>query len=237
MFKTAVIMAGGLGTRLRPYTVVLPKPLMPVGEYPILGIIIKQLVNFGFERVILAVNHQAEIIKAYFGKGDGWGLKIEYVFEKKPLGTMGPLLLINDLPETFLVMNGDILTDLNYLKLLEDHINSNYIFSISASIRKQNIDYGVLSAKNGKLIEMYEKPQKDYLVSMGVYAVNNTILDFIPRDEYFGFDNLMLRLLKYKKVVGVIHHDGYWLDIGRPEDYMEAIDMVEQNHKFFFDND
>jgi NDP-sugar pyrophosphorylase family protein len=235
MLKTAVIMAGGLGTRLRPYTLVLPKPLMPVGEYPILDIIIKQLVHHGFERVILAVNHQAEIIKAYFGTGDGWGLKIEYIFEKKRLGTMGPLSLINDLPDTFLVMNGDILTDLNYSKLLEDHIKSNNIFTISASKREQLIDYGVLTAEDGKLIEMSEKPVSHYLVSMGIYALDKSILDFIPKDKYFGFDDLMLDLLDKENEVGVIPHNGFWLDIGRHEDYVEAIEMVGPNGDFSFD--
>ena len=182
------------------------------------------------------MSHQAEIIKAYFGYGDDWGLKIEYIFEKKPLGTMGPLSLIKDLPETFLVMNGDILTDLNYTNFLNKHSETRHLFSISATKREEPVDYGVLQAKDGRLTKMDEKPLNRYLVSMGVYAVNSAILDFIPKDKYFGFDILMALLLKKKVEVGVIPHDGYWLDIGRPEDYMKAIDMVEQNFEFHFDN-
>ena len=233
MSDTAVIMAGGLGTRLRPYTVVLPKPLMPLGDKPILGLIIGQLANNGFKRIILAVNHQADIIKAYFGEGSDWGVNIEYVLEKKRLGTMGPLSLIENLPETFLVMNGDVLTDLNYSKFLAEHAQSGYSFSISASNREQQIDYGVLETNSGKLVSMLEKPIKHFLVSMGIYAVNKDILALIPINEYFGFDNLMAFCLEGAVNVGVVPHEGYWLDIGRPDDYMKAIDDVEKNKDFF----
>ena len=155
---------------------------------------------------------------------------------KKTVGYYGSSSLINDLPDTFLVMNGDILTDLNYSNFLAMHDKRDHIFSISAAQRTEAIDYGVLTAENGLLVEMLEKPVKQYLVSMGIYAVNKKVVTFIPKDEYFGFDNLMECLLELKIKVSVIPHDGYWLDIGRPDDYMEAIDFVEQNFDFNFEN-
>ena len=121
MSKRAIILAGGKGTRLKPYTVVLPKPLMPIGEYPILEVVIRQLIQHKFDHVTLAVNHQAELIKAFFGDGTKWNIKIDYSMETTPLSTMGPLKLIKDLPDNFLVMNGDILSDLNYSSFLDFH--------------------------------------------------------------------------------------------------------------------
>ena len=132
MCKRAVILAGGLGTRLRPYTVVLPKPLMPVGEYSILEVIVRQLVKYKFDHITLAVNHQAEIVKALFQNGERWGIRIDYSLEKKRLGTMGPLKLISDLPDDFLIMNGDVLTDLNFKDFYEDHVKNNRNFTISS---------------------------------------------------------------------------------------------------------
>jgi len=229
MSKRAIILAGGKGTRLSPYTVVLPKPLMPLGEHPILEIIIRQLVQHGFDHVTLAVNHQAEIIKAFFQDGAKWGIKIDYSLEDRPLGTMAPLRLIHDLPENFLVMNGDILTDLNYSIFFEEHVTNNNIFTISSHVRKQKIDYGVLEMdERGFLTAFREKPQNQYLVSMGVYMANHKIIDFIPDGPSYGFDNLMLALLESKQPAAVRKFGGYWLDIGRPEDYMQAIEEFEQ---------
>jgi NDP-sugar pyrophosphorylase family protein len=137
MSKRAIILAGGKGTRLRPYTVVLPKPLMPIGEYPILEVVIRQLINYGFDHITLAVNHQAELIKAFFGDGSKWNIKIDYSLEDQPLGTMGPLKLIKDLPKNFLVMNGDILTDLNFSEFYDNHSNNKELFTISSYTREQ----------------------------------------------------------------------------------------------------
>ena len=169
IIKRAVILAGGKGTRLRPYTVVLPKPLMPIGEYPILEIVLRQLVKAGFNHVTMAVNHQAELIRAFFGDGSKWGVKIDYSLENEPLGTMGPLKLISDLPPNFLIMNGDILTDLNFQIFYDEHVNSKSAFTISAHVRNQKVDYGVLNIdKNGILVSFSEKPSHDYIVSMGI---------------------------------------------------------------------
>jgi NDP-sugar pyrophosphorylase family protein len=229
MSKRAIILAGGKGTRLRPYTVVLPKPLMPIGEFPILEVIIRQLALHGFDHVTLAVNHQAEIIKAFFQDGTKWGIRIDYSLEDKPLSTMAPMRLIHDLPENFLVMNGDILTDLNFLDFFESHVTNNHIFTISAHIREQKVDYGVLEMDSSNYLTGFkEKPSAEYLVSMGVYMANRRILDFIPEGKSYGFDNLMLDLLAANKPATVRKFSGYWLDIGRPDDYIQAIEEFEQ---------
>lgn len=223
--RRAVILAGGHGTRLRPYTVVLPKPLMPIGDYPILEVIVRQLAKQGFERLTLAVSHQAHLIQAFFQDGGRWGLKIDYSLEEESLSTIGPLALIPDLPDDFLLMNGDVLTDLCMSDLLERHVDRQSLFTIASSTREQMTDYGVLHVdESSRLIGFEEKPKSQYLVSMGVYAVSRRVLEFVPVGRPYGFDNLMLDLLRAGKCVDVIRHPGYWLDIGRPDDYMKAID-------------
>ncbi len=228
MSKRAIILAGGKGTRLHPYTVVLPKPLMPIGEFPILEVIIRQLVQHGFDHVTMAVNHQAEIIRAFFQDGAKWGIKIDYSLEDKPLSTIAPLGLIHDLPENFLVMNGDILTDLSYSDLFDEHVSKNNIFTISAYLREQKIDYGVLEMDTSShLTGFREKPSAEYLVSMGVYMASRRIIGFISEGKSYGFDNLMLDLLAAGNPAAVRKFSGYWLDIGRPDDYMQAIEEFE----------
>lgn len=237
IFKRAIILAGGKGTRLRPYTVVLPKPLMPIGDYPILEVIVRQLVHAGFTRITLAVNHQADLIKAFFVDGSKWGISIDYSLEDSPLGTMGPLKLISDLPEHFLVMNGDILTDLNFSSFYDQHVRDNKLFTISSHLRQQMIDYGVLDINASQhLVGFREKPKTEYQVSMGVYMVSRPALDFIPSGKAYGFDSLMLDLMKADKKVCVQNFDGYWLDIGRPDDYMQAIEQFDSMKSRFIDD-
>ena len=228
MSRRAVILAGGKGTRLRPYTVVLPKPLMPIGDYPILEVVVRQLVRAGFDRITMAVNHQAELIKAFFGDGAKWGIAIDYSLEDKPLGTMGPLRLIPDLPEHFLVMNGDILTDLDFRKFHDSHVAADGLFTVSSHRRKQSIDYGVLESDDRqRLVGFREKPVTEYEVSMGIYMVSRKAVDVIPDGRLYGFDNLMHDLIASKREVAVRVFDGYWLDIGRPDDYLQAIEEFE----------
>ena len=237
MPKHAIILAGGKGTRLRPYTVVLPKPLMPIGEYPILEVIVRQLVTHGFDQITMAVNHQAELIKAFFGNGEKWDIKINYSLEDKPLSTMGPLKLITGLPDNFLMMNGDILTDLNFGAFYEEHVAANRQFTISSYKRHQLIDYGVLELdENSNLTAFVEKPKKDYEVSMGVYMVNKKVLELIPSGTPYGFDHLMLDMLNHNRSVTVKTFDGYWLDIGRPDDYMQAIEQFETMKDHFIND-
>jgi NDP-sugar pyrophosphorylase family protein len=234
MSKIAIILAGGKGTRLRPYTVVLPKPLMPIGEYPILEVIVRQLSSHGFTKIIMAVNHQAELIKAFFGNGEKWQISIEYSLENIPLGTMAPLKLLNNLPENFLVMNGDILTDLPFGDFYNTHVNNNELFTISSHNREQVIDYGVLEINsNNELVGFTEKPRTNYEVSMGIYMVNRKVLKFIPNGKQYGFDSLMLDLLNEQHKVTVKTYQGKWLDIGRPDDYMEAIEQFDTMKEIF----
>ena len=229
MYKRAIILAGGKGTRLRPYTVVLPKPLMPISEYPILEIIIRQLARNSFNEITIAVNHQADIIKAYFGDGSKWNIDINYSLETIPLSTMGPLKLIKDLPENFLIMNGDILTDLNFSELFDYHLKRKNLFTISSCKRRHKADFGVLEInKKNELISFKEKPIVEYLVSMGIYCANREIIKIIPKNVEYGFDDLMIKLIELKKPAEVKHFNGYWLDIGRRDDYMKAIDEFEK---------
>jgi len=233
MTKRAIILAGGKGTRLRPYTVVLPKPLMPIGEFPILEVIIKQLVATGFDHITLAVNHQAEIIKAFFMDGSKWGIRIDYSLEDKPLGTMGPLKLIQDLPDNFLVMNGDILTNMDFAVFHDSHVLQKSIFTISSYVREQLVDYGVLDTVNGKLKGLREKPHMHYEVSMGVYMMSKNALEYVPTDAMYGFDHLMHDLTAADHDVAVKVFKDYWLDIGRPDDYETAIDVFEKHSSLF----
>jgi len=170
MSKRAVILAGGRGTRLRPYTLVLPKPLMPIGEYPILEVIVRQLIKAGFDHITMAVNPQAKLIKAFFLGGEQWGVRIDYSQEAEPLGTMGPLKLIPDLPKNFLVMNGDILSDIDYARFFDEHVERDDDFTVSSMRRDHKIDYGVLDAdESGYLTSFREKPLSSFQVSMGIY--------------------------------------------------------------------
>lgn len=222
--KHAIILAGGKGTRLRPYTISLPKPLVPVGDEPILSHILSQLSNFGFQRVTLALNHMSEIIRAYCENGNKWHLSIDYTFEIQPLGTMGPLRLIDDLQDNFLVMNGDVLSDLNFSTLLDSHISKGSLLTIASHRRFETIDYGMLEVDAKKrLIGFKEKPQIEALVSMGVYAANRRIIEFIKPNTLFGFDNLVHCLLESKETISTYPFDGFWLDIGRPSDYEKAL--------------
>jgi NDP-sugar pyrophosphorylase family protein len=224
----AVILAGGKGTRLLPYTTVIPKPLMPVGNKPILEVIIWQLKNYGFSHVTMAVGHLAELIEAYFGDGTRFGINIDYSREDEPLGTIGSLSLIDGLDETFLVMNGDILTDLNYLELVEFHKKQQGLATIATYNKKVNIDLGILEMdKNSQVKKYIEKPTLDHNVSMGVYVFEPEILNFIKPDVYLDFPDLVLSLIEAdKKVVG-FSFDGYWLDIGRHEDYVRAQEEID----------
>jgi NDP-sugar pyrophosphorylase family protein len=235
MSRRAVILAGGRGTRLRPYTLVLPKPLMPIGEYPILEVIVRQLIKAGFDHITMAVNHQAKLIKAFFLDGDQWGVRIDYSQEAEPLGTMGPLRLISDLPKNFLVMNGDILSDIDYARFFDEHVEREDDFTVSSMRRDHKIDYGVLDAdKSGYLIGFREKPLSSFQVSMGIYMASSRVLERIPLGKPYGFDNLMLDMLNSGRPARVRAFDGYWLDIGRPDDYMQAIDEFESMKGRFF---
>lgn len=220
----AVILAGGRGTRLKPYTTVIPKPLVPVGERAIIDILISRLVKCGVDEVTICLNHFAEIIQAYLGDGSKYGIKIDYSLEDEPLGTVAPIGLIQGLPEDFLVMNGDLLTDLDFRELFKIHLASKALLTVSTYHRTTKIDFGVLELDplDNKVTGFREKPEYSFNVSMGVYVMNRKVLEYVPKNKPFGFDNLMLGLLEKNIPVNVFPYSGYWLDIGRPDDYEKA---------------
>ena len=201
--------------------------------YVVMIIIIRQLIFHGFNHITLAVNHQAELIKAFFGDGEKWNIKIDYSVEGTPLSTMGPLKLIHDLPDNFLIMNGDILTDLDFSTFYSNHEEKEDVFTISSYVREHINDYGVLETdENQKLSGFKEKPRTRFEVSMGIYMASNRILQFIPEGKSYGFDSLMIDLLKANDPATVKEHKGYWLDIGRPDDYHQAIEKLEKDKNF-----
>ena len=223
MSRRAVILAGGRGTRLRPYTLTIPKPLVPIGERPVLDIVVQQLASSGFDHITLAISAHTRLIRAFFGNGEEWGVKIDYAVEERPLSTMGPLKLVPDLMEDFLVMNGDILTDLDFRGFYERHVGAGRLFTIASHQRRQTIDYGVLRTKDHELAGFEEKPSIPFEVSMGIYMVNRRALSFIPDGRAFGFDDLMRQFLSIGETVHVEPYAGYWMDIGRPDDYQAAV--------------
>jgi NDP-sugar pyrophosphorylase family protein len=225
-----IILAGGKGTRLKPYTTVIPKPLVPVGETAIIEILIKQLKKYGIEEIEICLGHFAEIIMAFLGDGKKFGLKITYSLEETPMGTVAPIKLLRDLPENFLVMNGDLLTNLNFKDLFDAHLKNESLLTVSTYQRNTKIDFGVIEteANSEKVCGFKEKPEYNFEVSMGVYAMNRKILEYIPDNQHFGFDNLMLTLLEKKQNISIYRFNGYWLDIGRPEDYERANNDVEK---------
>ncbi|WP_329525026.1 nucleotidyltransferase family protein [Streptomyces sp. NBC_01462] len=220
----AVILAGGKGVRLRPYTTALPKPLVPIGDqHAILEIVLRQLATAGFTGCTIAIGHLGEIIRAYVGDGSQWGMAVDYATEESPLGTMGPLLTMRErLPESFLVMNGDILTDLDYADVLRQHRASDAPLTIATYTRKVHIDFGVLTTDASRVVGFTEKPSMDYNVSMGVYGLSKSTLDGYTAGLPLGFDELVLDLLGAQKSPHAYEFDGYWLDIGRPDDYDRA---------------
>ncbi|MBO3750459.1 NTP transferase domain-containing protein [Streptosporangiaceae bacterium NEAU-GS5] len=219
-----VILAGGRGVRLRPFTSALPKPLVPIGEeYAILDIILQQLRAYGFTRATLAVGHLSPLIRAFVGDGSRWAIDVDYNEESAPLSTIGPLFSIRDrLPEHFLVMNGDVLTTLNFADVLQQHSMSGAALTVATAPRIVKIDFGVLEARRGQIIAFREKPLLSYLVSMGVYGLSRETIAKYPEGMSFGFDELVLDLLAQEEYPAIFEHDGYWLDIGRPDDYDEA---------------
>ncbi len=230
----AVILAGGRGTRLAPYTTVLPKPLMPVGDKPILDIVIHQLRYYGFTEITLAVGYLSELLRAYFGDGSRFGVSIDYSYEDQPLGTAGPISLIDGLDEPFLVMNGDILTTLNFGELMKYHQASDAAATITTYPRSVKIDLGVLEFdENDYLARYIEKPTHHYHVSMGVYVFSPRVRQHIPRGERLDLPDLMRNLMSFGDSVRCYRCDGYWLDIGRIDDYQIAVQDFEQNRSKF----
>jgi NDP-mannose synthase len=222
----AVVLAGGQGARLAPYTKILPKPLMPIGDMPILEILLRQMKRAGIDEVILTVGHLAHLLRTFFQDGGQYGLRIHYSYEDCPLGTAGPLSLVEGLDDTFLVANGDVLTTLDIPHMLEFHRHSGAAATIATHSRQVRVDLGVVQFNGGQEIIGYtEKPTFDYSVSMGIYIFEPRVLGYIPHNQYLDFPNLVLRLISFgEKVVGY-PFTGYWQDLGRPDDYEQAVDQ------------
>jgi NDP-sugar pyrophosphorylase family protein len=230
----AVILAGGKGTRLKPFTMTIPKPLLPLGDVPILEVVIRQLAAAGIARLVLTLGHMAHLFTASIGNGSRWGAHIEYCFEEEPLGTAGSLRLIKDPEETFIVMNGDILTTLDYRGLVVAHKNRNAWATVAVTRREVTIDYGVVvTTENGLLNDYREKPTIHYEVSMGINIISRKCLDFIPPMQKFDMPQLMLMLQRAGKPVACYKTDCYWRDIGRFDDYKDASeDFVADRSRF-----
>ena len=221
----AVILAGGKGTRLAPYTTVLPKPLMPIGEMPILEIVIRQLERHGFNDLTLAVGYLAELLMAYCGDGSKFNVKLGYSREEQPLGTAGPIALVPNLNDTFLVMNGDLLTTIDYSSMLKYHRERGAVATIACYQRDVKIDLGVIDVGPDNWVANYiEKPIYHYAVSMGIYLFEPEILEYIKPNQRLDLPELMMDLMKRGQRVNVFNFDGYWLDIGRHDDYEKAIE-------------
>jgi NDP-sugar pyrophosphorylase family protein len=223
-----VLLAGGEGQRLRPYTAVLPKPLMPVGDRPIMDVIVRQLRHAGAARITVATGYLAELIEVFFGDGSKYGIPIDYFREDEPLGTVGALALVGGLDDHFLVMNGDILTDLNYARLFDDHCKSDAAATIAMQKREVEISLGVLRFGDAddptRLTDYSEKPHIDYQASMGVYCFSPEVVAHIEPGRRLDFPDLILRLLARGLTVRAWPSTDYWLDIGRHDDYEVALD-------------
>jgi len=219
----AVILAGGRGTRLKPFTMTIPKPLLPLGDVPILEVVIRQLAAAGVDRVVLTVGHMAPLFSALLGDGRRFRVTIEYSLEDTPLGTAGPIRLVRDPGEHLLVMNGDILTTLDFNALIERHRAERAHATIALAQREVRIDYGVVVPGETGLLERYvEKPVTPYLVSMGINVISRECLPYIPEGKPFDIPQLMMALVNDGKRVYCCRTDCYWQDIGRFDDYQRA---------------
>jgi NDP-sugar pyrophosphorylase family protein len=226
----AVVLAGGRGTRLAPYTTILPKPLMPVGERSILEIVVDQLENAGVVDIRFSVGYLSHLIRAVFDSRAAGDAEITYVPEKDALGTAAPLKLMNDLDSTFIVMNGDVLTTLDFGDIVRHHREQGNALTIATHNRSIKIDYGILTVDAAQRVEAFEeKPEIVTPVSMGIYVMEPEVLEYIPGTSHFDFPDLVGALLAADRPIGAFRYDGLWFDIGRHEDYERAVTAWMQN--------
>ena len=224
----AVVLAGGKGTRLKPYTTILPKPLIPIGDVPILEILLRQMKRAGIHEVVLTTGHLAGLLRAFFQDGERLGVNILYSLEDEPLGTAGPLSLISGLEETFLVTNGDVLTTLDLRKLVETHCSSGAAATIATHNRDVNINLGVVQCNGTNVITDYiEKPTYEFQVSMGIYVFEPRVLNYIEHNQYLDFPDLILKMIKAGELVKGYPFTGYWQDLGNMVDYEQAVTDFE----------
>lgn len=230
--NTVVLMVGGLGTRLRPLTDDVPKPMLKVGDKPILETIIDSFKGFGFTNFILSVNYKKEMIKDYFQDGSHLGINISYIEEEKRLGTAGALSLLEEKPEhPFFVMNGDLLTKINYEQLLDFHNETNSMATMCVREYEYQIPYGVIETDHHRLLSIEEKPVHKSFVNAGIYVLSPDMLRYIPENEFYDMPDLFKKLMEHKEVVSVFPLREYWLDIGQLDDYEKA--NGEYSHYFY----
>jgi len=231
----AVILAGGLGTRLRPYTTIIPKPLVPVGDRPILEHILRQLAGAGVNHVDMSVSHLGELIQVYFSQSHSVpdGMELHWHWEDEPLGTAGALRVIPDLDGTFIVMNGDVLTTLDYTALVERHHASGAALTIATYAKRVSIDLGVIDSSDGYVTDYREKPKLDYDVSMGIYVYEARALDHLPESGPCQFPELVLALVEAGEKVAVFPSDAEWYDIGTFAEYERAVRDLEERPEAF----
>ena len=232
VIRQAVVLAGGEGRRLLPYTKVLPKPLWPVGDIPIVEVLIKQMARAGISEIIMAVGYQADLIKTILGDGKQYKVRIRYSEEKKPLGTAAPLKKINRLDANFLVLNGDLLTDLPFRDFTRTHLRNDSLATVAVFDRAVRLDFGIVETFEDKIEEYLEKPVQKHLVSMGVYAFNRAVLKYIP-DRRFDFPDLVDKLIAVGQNPSVYRFKGRWLDIGRPDDWERADKLFRRRPQVF----
>ena len=219
----AVVLAGGKGTRLLPLTHVLPKPLLPIDERPILDVVLSLLARDGCTKATIAVGHLGHLIEIYCGSGERWSMEIEYFRENTPYGTVGALAHIERPADPFIVMNGDVLSDLSFTELLASHRDGGGELTIASFRRRVRDELGILETDAGNRLRAYhEKPEHEYLVSMGIYVFEPSAVELIPADGRMDFPELVQALLDAGRPVSTHPHDGYWLDLGRHDDFDRA---------------
>lgn len=223
--RVAVVLAGGMGARLKPFTAVIPKPLVPIGDVSIVEVVLQQLAWHGFQQVHMSIGHLGHLIEAVVGDGSRYGLRVDYIREPSPLGTVGPLHLLADrLPERFVVLNGDVLTDLDFRAVYDSAAAADATLMVATYPRRVEVTLGVLDTDaTGRVTAFREKPSYDFRVSMGVYAMHRRVLAHIPTGRAFGFDQLMAAMLADDDPVATFDwSEGRWLDIGRHADFADA---------------
>jgi NDP-sugar pyrophosphorylase family protein len=231
----AVILAGGLGSRLRPITYSIPKPLLPVGRRPIMEIQIEQLKRAGFNKLYIATGYRSELIEAYFRDGSDFGVEIIYSKEEKRLGTASPIKLLEEyLDEPFLAMNGDVLVREDFSKIYNHHLKFKYEMTVCVKDYTIAIPYGVIEIDNGLIGEVREKPTLNYFIAAGIYVLNPSILEYIPKNTFYDIPDLVKKLCSLKKKVGSYLIEEEWIDIGKEEDYQKAsIDIQKWEEEGF----
>jgi mannose-1-phosphate guanylyltransferase len=229
----AVIQAGGKGTRLRPYTLVMPKPMMPVGEQPVIEVLLKWLRRWDIKEVFITTGYLGHLFRALCGDGNQWDMDIHYSEEVEPLGTIGPLFKIQKkLTETFLVLNGDLITDLDLREFTKFHKQKGGLLTVATTNKVVNMDFGVIEGNDsGRITDFREKPVKSFRVSMGIYCFEPQVLELIPGGVPFGFDNLMHAILAQDLPVYLYKHDGLWLDIGQEKEFGQVQEAFVRDYK------